>query len=576
MGKNLKKGNKVDNLIVDGIEYTDNIAIANIFNSFFSSVGSNLAKGFNQDDRYKDYLTGDIGNSMFINPIESSELLTLIKLLDKKKASGIDDISPNVLPQVAELVIDPLVYIFNLSFEQGIFPSKMIISKVIPLYKKSERTNPGNYRPISLLSIFSKILEKLMHKCLYSYLMKYNILFDLQFGFRENHSTILALIEIIDNIRKEIDCGNSVVGIYLDLSKAFDTVNHDKLLVKLNNYGIRGIANLWFKSYLEGRSQLTFINSTYSDQMNVSVGVPQGSVLGPLLFLLYVNDIAHVLPENSIRLFADDTNVFITSNNVNTLQAKAQLALQNLCEWFCANELSLNISKTCFTLFSKKLKSSDISIDLNNSGIPCVESTKYLGVYLDKDLSFKTHTAYVKAKLTKMSGVFYYMSSFLQPCDIHRIYFAYIFPHIKYGIELYGMSSKSNIKSIQGIQNKLVKTLCRSDQYDSPTALLKELEIFCVSDILTFCILCFVYKQLNNMLPGPFDDYFHRNCDLNIRSHRSEYKLNVPYYRLEFGRKSIKCIAPRLYNDLPENIKKATSFEIFKRSLKLALLQGEI
>ena len=234
----------------------------------------------------------------------------------------------------------------------GFFPSKLKVSKVVPVYKKLERTNPSNYRPISLLSVFSKIIEKLMHKRLYSYLTRYQILFDLQLEFSENHSTTLALIEIIDNIRKEVDGGNSVLGIYLDLSKAFDTVNHKILLNKLNNYGIRGNVNRWFQSYLCNRTQITSVNGIFSDEVGVSYGVPQGSVLGSLLFLIYVNDIAHVLPDNNIRLFADDTNIFITGNTITTLQENSQLALNTLYKWFCDNQLSLNISKTCFTLFN--------------------------------------------------------------------------------------------------------------------------------------------------------------------------------------------------------------------------------
>jgi len=576
MGKNRKKSDKIDHLTSNNVNYSDDKAIADIFNSFFATVGSDLAKTFNQGESYKDYLTNDIQSSMYIPPTEKVELLTLLKGLDKKKASGMDGISPSIVCQVADSIVDPLVHISNLSFEQGVFPSKLKISKVIPLYKKSERSDPSNYRPISLLSIFSKIIEKLMHKRLYSYLTKYNILFDLQFGFRENHSTVLALIEIIDSIRKELDGGNSVVGIYLDLSKAFDTVNHQILLDKLSNYGIRGNANRWFKSYLSNRTQITSVNGVFSDEMNVSYGVPQGSVLGPLLFLIYVNDIAHVLPENNTRLFADDTNIFITGDNIITLKQRSQFALQSLYKWFCDNQLSLNISKTCFTLFSKKLSTSDLKISLNNVNVPCVDHTKYLGVYLDKDLSFKKHTEYVKGKLTKMTGLFYYMSDFLHPADILRIYFAYVFPHLKYGIEVYGMSSKSNIKCLQGIQNKLVKLLCKSDMLDSPQILLQDLKIFNVQQIIYYFLLCFVYKQINHMLPSAFSDYFVRNCDLNIRCHRSENDLNVPFFRLQFGRKSIKCIGSQLYNNLPSSVKESASFEIFKRSLKSALINGDI
>ena len=175
----------------------------------------------------------------------------------------------------------PLTHVFNCSFTEAKVPEKLKVAKVIPIHKKYETHIPGNYRPISLLSIFNKILERLMHKRLYSYLTKFKILYEFQFGFREGHSTIFALSEIIDNIRSELEKGNHVLGTYLDLSKAFDTVNHDILLYKLNYYGIRGHVLDWFRSYLTNRKQVTYVNGTYSGLASVPTGVPQGSVLRP-------------------------------------------------------------------------------------------------------------------------------------------------------------------------------------------------------------------------------------------------------------------------------------------------------
>ena len=571
IGKGRKNSNRVDKLVVDGKEATSDKDIADMFNSYFSSIGSNLANKFPQTNCFVDYLHGHFDDSMFVNPLGREELLKLIKALDSKKACGIDDISPKMLSHNADLIVDPLLHIINLSLNQGIFPSKLKLSKVIPLYKKDLHTNPGNYRPVSLLSIFSKIIEKVMHSRLYSFLDTFHILFDLQFGFRRNHSTILALIEIVDNIRKEIDRGNSVIGIYLDLSKAFDTVNHEKLLLKLSHYGVRGVANKWFKSYLEGRSQKTYVNNAYSEELSVNVGVPQGSVLGPLLFLMYVNDIAHVLPDNNLRLFADDTNVFITGNNIESLQLDSINALTKLHKWFSANMLSLNISKTCFTLFSKRLNSSNIKISLGDTEVPEVAEAKYLGVFLDKDLSFTKHTSYIKSKLTKLTSVFYYISDFIDESDIRRIYFAYVFPYIKYGVEIYGLSSQTNRRSLQGIQNKLLKILCKSGRYDSPSVLYKQHNILNVVEISIFFILRFVFRQLNGLLPTVFRPYFTSNAETGLRRHRSENKLHVPYFRLEYGRKSIQCLGARLYNKLPEDITSNTTFGAFKGSLKRAL-----
>ena len=206
----------------------------------------------------------------------------------------------------------------------GTVPGDLKLAKIIPIYKKKEISNPENYRPISLLSIFNKLMEKLMFTRLYSFLSKYQILYQYQFGFREKHSTVQAIIEITDDIKEQLDKGNIVLGTYLDLSKAFDTVNHKILLKKLNYYGIRGIVNNWFESYLTGRQQTTYVNGQYSSKSYISTGVPQGSVLGPLLFLIYINDIVSCAGSNSLRLYADDTNLFVFDKSLENIFSKTQ------------------------------------------------------------------------------------------------------------------------------------------------------------------------------------------------------------------------------------------------------------
>jgi len=233
------------------------------------------------------------------------------------------------------------------------------------VFKKGDRSQPSNYRPISLLSIFDKLLEKLMFNRLISFLERNSILYNYQFGFRKNHSTSLALIDVVDNIYQNLDASLTVVGIYLDLTKAFDTVNHELLLYKLQNYGIRGIAYHWFKSYLCNRQQFTVINNVSSCFTYVPCGVPQGSTLGPLLFLLYINDISRVLPGENVKLFADDTNLFISGVDVNTLNQKCNYCIDTLNRWFVANRLHVNVDKTNIMVFPKA-KAKDICVKLSD------------------------------------------------------------------------------------------------------------------------------------------------------------------------------------------------------------------
>jgi len=576
LGQKRKCSTNVEKLMKDHKTITDPTDISEAFNDYFANIGKYYARDFPEGDNFINYMGQRHNQSMYLRPITRQELFEHLTGLDKTKSPGIDDISPNILSAVADLITDPLLHVYNLSFDTGVFPEKLKMAKIIPLYKKNEHHLPGNYRPISLLSIFSKVLEKLMQKRLYSYLSSFDILFDLQFGFREKHSTTLALIEITDNIRREIDNGNSVIGIYLDLSKAFDTVCHQKLLMKLSHYGIRGNVYDWFQSYLSNRMQRTYVNKAYSTPLNsASIGVPQGSSLSPLLFLCYVNDIANVLETNQIRLFADDTNLFISGNDCTVLQQRAQYSLELLQEWFTTNHLTLNITKTCYSVFSKKINENSINLSLNGAPIPCVKSAKYLGVHLDHNLNLQDHCMYVKNKLTKITSACYFISKYINRSHVREIYFAYIFPHIKYGIEISGTSNK-NVAILQKCQNRLIKTLCNAGRYDSPTLLHDQLGLFNIIELIFFNIACFVYKQQNGLLPKVFDQYFQTNDQLMIRSHRQSHMLNVPYFRLEFGKKSLSCIGAKIWNSIPENTQSNESIHRFKSNLKLSILEGTI
>ena len=242
-----------------------------------------------------------------------------------------------------------LIFHLNLVF----FPDNLKIGKVNPLYKKDSAENPSNYRPISVLSVFSKITKKLMHNRLYKFLEKFELLYLLQFGFRENHSTTHALLSLTESIKHSIDNWKSGCGIFLDLQKAFDTVNHDILIKKLEHYGIRGNVLDWFRSYLQGRFQYVSVNSHSSDLLPISCGVPQGSVLGPLLFLIYVNDLPNISKVLQFYLFADDTSIYFESDNLLTLQKVVNQELRKVRKWLEANRLSLNISKTMLFFIPK-------------------------------------------------------------------------------------------------------------------------------------------------------------------------------------------------------------------------------
>ena len=290
-------------------------------------------------------------------------------------------------------ICTPLQHIFNLSFSTGQHPDILKISKTIPIYKKGSRLSVSNYRPISLLSNLNKILEKLVHNRVYKFLEDFQCIYSLQFGFRKKHSTNHALIDITETIRQALDDKKHVCGVFVDLQKAFDTVNHDILISKLDHYGIRGTANNWFASYLKNRSQFVSILGYESSTKPINHGVPQGSVLGPLLFLMYINDLYSAIKNSKVSHFANDTNLLNISNSSKSMQKLINADLKILYSWLLANKIYLNCDKTEIIFFHKPgEKIPNLKIKMNGHRIIPSKYIKYLGIYLDETLNGRFHS----------------------------------------------------------------------------------------------------------------------------------------------------------------------------------------
>ena len=341
---------------------SDSQKIANIFNEHYATLGTKVQQKIpTQEGDYNFYLDkrdkngrrfiNPEGCTFYLSPVGPGEVDKIIDELNVKKSTGPFGIPVFLLKKIKAFFSYWLSELVNLSFETGIFPDVLKIAKVNPLHKKESKIDHHNYRPISLLSVISKIFEKLIYKRIYFYLDQKRLIYSKQFGFRANYSTNHAIISLTEHIRELLDKGEYVCGVFVDLEKAFDTVHHDILCDKIKAYGLRGNVNDLLKSYLSNRKQYVSINGFNSNEMNVTCGVPQGSSLGPLLFLIYINDFYLCLSQTSCGHFADDTFIIYNSKKAKTIETIVNTELKEVIKWLRLNKLSLNAGKTELIFF---------------------------------------------------------------------------------------------------------------------------------------------------------------------------------------------------------------------------------
>lgn len=548
--------------------------IAENFNNYFVNVvtsHSNPEKdednNFNSDRQYEfnNLLTTKSYNSLFMKPTTAHDIYLIIKSLKNTNSTGYDDISTKVVKYVAATTAPVLSYLVNLSIETGVYPKKLKKTIVTPIFKKDDREIMDFYRPIALIPIYSKIYEKCIYDNLYSFLENFDILAKEQHGFRKKSTINVAIYNFIKKIITNIDTKQSVSALYMDLSKAFDFVNHKVLLNKLEKYGIRGKILSLINSYLTDRAQLTQIKKIcsktktekvfLSSEKAVKNGVPQGSVLGPLLFLIYINDLPNIT-KHSMILFADDSTIVFTKINENDYNLDINNTLDNVVGWLTANNLKLNVSKTKLMDFYNN-DITNLNINILGHTINETDETKFLGLIIDKKLTWKSHVDTVCKKLSQYSYALYQLSKTVSQSTALISYHGYVTSTLRYGIIFWGNSTDR--ENVFKAQKRCLRSICKLRKTDSCKEYYKKLKI------LTFP--CLYIYEVSVFIRNNYKDF----DKINNRRHNNLLKA-MPRKTAVFSR-SILGMGPKIFNKLPKALRDIENLFHFKRELNKFLLE---
>ena len=552
----------------DGKLLNDPQEIANCFCKFFTNIGPNLARKIPDTQvSFRSFLGVSVNESLILNPTNISELNQICNSFKSGKSPGYDNVSMDIIKSTFDLISQPLANVINLSLIKGVFPDELKIAKLIPVFKAGDSQYFTNYRPISLLSNFSKFFERVMHNRITNFLDRLDILYCCQFGFRKKYSTALSLIHLINKIATAIDKSEYTVGIFLDLSKAFDTLDHQILLSKLEHYGIHGLALSWLKSYLSNRVQFVQYKETCSIRLTLSCGVPQGSILGPLLFVLYINDLPCATRLAETMLFADDTSVFYSNPDLNCAISAVNNDLSQIDLFMKANKLSVNITKTNYIIFAARQKPVGFPINpvlYDEVLLKQVKVVKFLGVFIDEHLTWKPHITYICKKISKSIGVMFRSRFFLSETTKKSLYYTLIYPYLTYCTTVWSSTYVTNLNRIFLLQKRAVRIITNADFRAHSEPLFFRLKILDIYNINSFYTAQFMFSYYHQLLPPLFSNLFVTSSNIHNYNTRSSSHFRSHACRTNTKQFSILFQGPKIWNSLPNSVTSIFTLQSFK------------
>ena len=561
---------KVQDRLLKGQELT------NAFNDYFSTIGKTLHDTFaaNQSEPNIHASPTPQEHMFKFRDVLPSEVENILRSLSIDKATGPDNIPAKLLKPITAVITPLLTHILNCSLRNGVVPSQWKCARVTPIYKSGDRTSLENYRPISVIPIFAKIMEKVVYIQVHDYLTENEILSDCQSGFRPLHSTESALLNVTEKCLDAMDKGDFVCLAMIDLKKAFDTVDHSLLLNKLRMYGFNHLPLKWFQNYFDERYQYTSVNGYTSDRNLMVCGVPQGSLLGPLLYTIFVNDMPNYVNYCNIALYADDTCLYTSTKDPHTAVRNINKDLENLSDWLHKNKLMIN-SKKCEAMFvgsAQRLKKKqntieNLNIYINDTKIRQVDSCKYLGVIIDKNLQWKLHIEHVQKKVVKHMYLLRRLRPYVNQNTALLFYKSIVQSQFDYCSSVWANAYKTHLEKLQVLQNRTLRIVLNVDHLFSSKSLYQMLKLDRLNERWSKQLACKMYRSINKLCPTYLSNLFtFQQSRYNTRSGSFKLKLSQP--KTNFGKRTFLYRGSKLWNSLRPPAHSTVSVQAFKRYLQ--------